>query len=83
VLVVLAGEPLYGLPGVKSHDRDELHLVIVARPAEELNPLVPGYVPSGDPREDLFLKKPLVSVRVLEGCPPVPDSSYHAVLLRM
>src|SRR5215218_2669315 len=80
-LIILPSELLDRIPGVKPHDRNELYLIVVERPAEELDSLVSSDLLISYTREDLFLEKPLVLVGVLGGCPSVPDSSNHAILL--
>src|SRR5215203_5194175 len=80
-LIIFPGELLNRIPGVKPHDRNELYLIVVERPAEELDSLVSRDLLISYTREDLFLEKPLVLVGVLGGCPSVPDSSNHAILL--
>src|SRR5215218_7846803 len=41
-LIILPSELLNRIPGVKPHDRNELHLIVVEWPAEELDTLVSG-----------------------------------------
>ena len=41
-LIILPSELLDRIPGVKPHDRNELNLIVVEGPAEELDSLVSG-----------------------------------------
>src|SRR5215210_4006885 len=80
-LIILPSELLDRIPEVKPHDRNELHLIIVERPAEELDALVSRDLLLGYAREDLFFEESLVLVGVVGGCPSVPDPPDHAILL--
>jgi hypothetical protein len=42
LLIILPSELPDRIPGVKPHDRNELYLLTVERPAEELDSLVSG-----------------------------------------
>jgi hypothetical protein len=44
LLIILPGELLDRIPGVKPHDRNELYLLTLKRPAEELDTVVSGNV---------------------------------------
>src|SRR5215212_7520022 len=80
-LIILPSEPLNRIPGVEPHDRNELHLIVVEWPAEELDTLVSGDLLLSYAREELFFQQAFVFVGVLGGCPPVPDPSNHAIPL--
>src|SRR5215208_4230124 len=64
-LIIIPSELLNRIPGVKPHDGNELYLIVVERPAEELDSLVSRDLLISYTREDFFLEKPLVLVGVL------------------
>src|SRR5215204_7803628 len=80
-LIILPSELLDRIPGVKPHDRNELYLIIVKRPAEELDSLVSGDFLLGYARENHFFEEARVLVGVVGSCPFVPDPPDHAILL--
>jgi hypothetical protein len=79
-LVLFARELPDGLPRVKPHNGDELHLVVLDRPSKELDSSVAGDIFGSDAWENLFLEQVLVLVRVLGRRPPVPDSADHKMI---
>ena len=68
------------IPGVKPHDRDELLLIIIDGPMEELDSFVSRDLLGNDPWENFFLDKFLVFVGVREFRPSVPNSSNHEII---
>ena len=64
--IILPSELLDRIPGVEPHDRNELHLIVVERPAEELDSLVSRDLLISYTREDFFLEQ-LLARDILES----------------
>ena len=79
--IVLPCEHAYILERVEPHDRDELDAILYVS-TKQMDAPVPPDPSLGDSSEDLRSQQLFVGVRVLGGCPSVPESADHRRNLR-
>jgi len=79
-LVILSCKPAHGVQRIKQHNRYEFNLSADFA-AKQLNILKAAKSPILNPDEDFLLEQRLIFVRVAEGCPSMPDSDNHVLIL--